>query len=168
MTRRQLHHAISIAITVPALVLMAYFVLVQQQAVPFLITCGVYLVALLLVMVLCRAHVPPHKRQRPEAPPELARLKLGLQGEKLAQVLAEMNLDEQRTIRRGLLLRPRQYELYKASRTFPNGTWTWWVETSGGEIVACAATYQSDESPMLDTGWTKATGSSVILHGASG
>ncbi|QIE99976.1 hypothetical protein [Roseimicrobium sp. ORNL1] len=168
MTRRQLHHAISIGITVPALVLMGYCVLVQRQAVPFLITCGGYVVALLLAMLLLRANVPPHKRQRPDAPPELARLKLGLQGERLAEVLAEMNLDEQRTMRRGLLLRPRQYELYKASRTFANGTWTWWVETSGGEIVACAASYQSDESPVLDTGWTKATGSSVILHGSSG
>jgi hypothetical protein len=168
MTRRQVHNAIAFGITIPALGLMGYFVLIKQQAAPFFITCGAYAVALLITSVLLRRNVPPHKRERPDPPLEIAKLKLGLAGEKLAPILASMSLDEQRTARPDLLSRRRQYELYKASRTFANGTWTWWVETSGGEVVAYSAIYQSDESPMLDKGWTEATVSSVFLKGTGG
>lgn len=150
--------------TMLAAVLGWYFILMQRQLGPFLLTCGVYIVALLVGARLLRAHVPLHRRQRPDSPPEIISLKLGLQGEGLADILAAMSLDGQRTTRPGILLRPRQYELYKASKTFANGTWTWWVETSGGEIVAYAASYQSDESPVLDTGWTEATGSTAFLN----
>ncbi len=168
MTRRQLHNAIAFGITIPALGLMGYFVLFQRQAVPFLITCGAYVVALLITSVLLRRNVPPHKRQRPDPPLEISALKLGLEGKRLACILASMSLDGQRTARPDILSRRRQYELYKASRAFANGTWNWWVETSGGEVVAYAASYQSDESPMLDKGWTEATVSSVFLKGTGG
>jgi hypothetical protein len=89
---------------------------------------------------------------------------LGLAGEKLARILATMSLDEQKTARPDILSRRRQYELYKGSKAFANGTWTWWVETSGGEVVAYTASYQSDESPVLDKGWTEATGSTAFLN----
>jgi hypothetical protein len=164
MTRRQIHSTIGIGITMLVAVLGWYFILVQRQLEFFLITCGVYVVALLAAARLLRAHVPPHKRQRADSPLELANLKLGLQGERLALILAEMKLAEQRTMRPGILLQPQQYELYKASKTVVNGTWTWWVETSGGKIVAYAASYKSSESPLLDTGWTEAVGSTAFLN----
>jgi hypothetical protein len=163
MTRRRLHTLLQWAITIPAFVAAGYCVLFQRRFLPFITIWGVYLVAWMLLHLLMRYRVPRDQRIRPDAPPEIAALKVGLGGEHLARVVQPMRLAESRTVRPLLLMKAQRHDLYEASEEFPNGTWMWRVETAHDKLVAYAVTYTSRESPALDTGWGRIEGRSEFL-----
>jgi hypothetical protein len=74
-----------------------------------------------------------------------------------------MELTKTKTIYCLPFFRPQRHDLYEASKDFHNGKWWWAVEIARGKILAYAVSYQSHESPTLDTGWREMHGRSEFL-----
>lgn len=166
MTRRRFHSLVGLAITFPAVALGWYFV-IQAQAIPFLVTSAVYCALLLTVSLLLRSRVPVEKRLRPDPPPQIAVIKVGLCGEALTRVVRQMRLTKTKTIRCLPFFRPQRHDLFEASETSQNGDWTWWVETARERLVGYAVSYKSHESPTLDTGWGHSQGRVEFVNTSS-
>lgn len=167
MKRRHRHSIIILAITILAIAAMAYFIVIQQQFLPFLVTWAVYCGVLVSLQLLLRTRVPSDRRVRPDPPPEIAAIQAGLRGEELACVVQRMRLMDTKTIHCLPLLRAQRHDLFEASEEFQNGTWTWWVETARKKIVAYAVSFKSHESPTLDKSWGHSRGRSVFLNTSS-
>lgn len=159
---RKRHQRIVWGLTIGLFVAVACIPLVVERTlssmfIAFVVICGGYLLALLILPFIFRRDIPPEQRTRPEIPPEFRRIRPSPVTPEIAELLAGAEMMKEGAFRK------RRHVLYRWKKSQPEGEWTGYAEVAEGKVVAWGMEFESVISPLLDLGDSSGEGKFICV-----